>query len=140
MIIQVQDGDILHNSVRRVAFPINVEGINDTGFAGMIARRFWPELARIGRTECGTVLTKRKDGFEFFALCCRSMHDSWNNQKDTIKTCFDKIPGDEPICSISIGQGFLDLLSGADSKQIKDGMEESEKEIILYKPSMYTLD
>ena len=140
MIISTENGDILQNSTRRVAFPINVEGINDTGFAGIISRRFWPELAHVGRTERGEILIKRKDGYEFFALCCRSMHDCWYDQKETIKKCFDKIPGDAPICSLSIGEGFLVLLSGADSKQIKAGMEESQKAIILYAPSIYTLD
>ena len=68
MIIKTKNGDILQENEKRIAFAINTEGSNDAGFAGMISRRFWPELADIGETKLGTVLTKNVDGIEFFAV------------------------------------------------------------------------
>ena len=65
-------------------------------------------------------------------LVCHSLEEGWKNQTEIIKKCFDSIEGDEPIASISIGTGLVGMLSGADFGQIKDGMELSEKEIILY--------
>lgn len=132
MIIKTKNGDILKGNEKRIAFAINSEGINDAGFAGMISNRFWPELANIGETKLGTVLTKKLDGIEFFALCCHSLKDGWNNQQKIIKECFDAIPGDEPVASISIGTGLVGILSGANFDLIKEGMEASKKKIILY--------
>ncbi len=134
MIIKTKKGDILKGNENRIAFAVNVEGVNDAGFAGMISKRFWPELADIGETKLGTVLTKKVDGIEFFALCCHSLETGWDNQKEVIKECFDAIPGDEPVASISIGTGLIGRFSGANFGLIKAGMEASNAEIILYNP------
>lgn len=124
---------ILTGGETRIAFAVNTEGCNDSGFAGMIAGRYWPELAYIGECELGTVLTKTSDdGITFYALVCYSLEEGWKNQTEIIKKCFDSIEGDEPIASTSIGRWLPDMLSGADFAQIKDGMELSEKKIILY--------
>ena len=132
MIIKTKNVDILSQNEKRIAFAVNTEGVNDTGFAGMISNRFWPELAHIGKTKLGTVLTKKVDDVEFFALCCHSLKEGWNNQQEVIKDCFDAIPGDEPVASISIGTGLIGILSGANFALITAGMEASKKEIILY--------
>ncbi len=132
MIIKTTSGDILKGNETRIAFAVNTEGVNDSGFAGMISQRFWPELAYIGETQLGTVLTKEVDGVEFFALCCHSLENGWNNQKEVITKCFDAIPGDKPVASIAIGTGLVGVLSGANFALIKAGMEASKKEIILY--------
>lgn len=132
MIIRTKNGDILKGDEKRIAFAVNTEGLNDAGFAGIISKRYWPELADIGETKLGTVLTKKVDDIEFFALCCHSLENGWNNQEEVIKQCFDSIPGDEPVASISIGTGLIGLLCGADFRQIKAGMDASSKLIILY--------
>lgn len=133
MIIKNRQGnDILNGGETRIAFAVNTEGINDAGFAGLVSRRYWPELANIGKCKLGTVLTKTTDGITFYALVCHSLEDGWNNQTEIIKKCFDSIETDESIASISIGTGFVGVLSGADFGQIKEGMELSNKQIILY--------
>ena len=132
MIIEVKKGDILKSGEKRIAFAINCEGKNDSGFAGMISDEFWPELAHIGKTELGTVLTKKVKDVEFFALCCHSIEKGWRNQKEVIKQCFDSIPGDEPVASVSIGTGMIGFLTGANPYLIRTGMNISSKKIILY--------
>ena len=132
MIIQEKTGDILKGKENRIAFAVNTEGANDSGFAGMISRKYWPELAYIGETKLGTVLTKKVNSLEFFALCCHSLKEGWNNQQEIIKQCFDAISGDEPVASISIGTGLVGILSGANFTLIRAGMEASKKKIILY--------
>ena len=133
MIIEIKKGnDILAGNEKRIAFAVNSEGVNDSGFAGMISRKFWPELAFIGKTELGTVLSKRVGNVEYFALCCHSLKNGWGDQQKVIKQCFDAIPGDAPVASISIGTGVVGILSGAQFSLIKAGMEDSNKKIILY--------
>ena len=52
MIIEkLQGRDILKSGEKRIAFAVNTEGINDSGFAGMISRKYWPELAYIGKCD-----------------------------------------------------------------------------------------
>lgn len=134
MIIANKQGqDIMGGGDKRIAFAVNTEGYNDAGFAGMISERFWPELACIGACKLGTVLSKTTDsGLMLYALVCHSLRNGWMDQTNTIKKCFDSIEGDEPIASISIGTGLIGILSGADFKQIRRGMELSNKKIILY--------
>ncbi len=40
MIIKTKSGDILKGNEKRIAFAVNIEGVNDAGFAGMISSRF----------------------------------------------------------------------------------------------------
>jgi len=133
MIIEkLQGRDILKSGEKRIAFAVNTEGINDSGFAGMISRKYWPELAYIGKCELGTVLTKDSDDITFYALVCNSLRNGWQNQTEVIKKCFDSINTLGSIASISIGTGEVGILSGANFDEIKKGMELSEKKIILY--------
>lgn len=134
MIIKDNRGkDILKSNEKRIAFAVNAEGINDAGFAGQISCLYWPELAETEESPLGTVLTKTTDdGITLYALVCHSLEDGWKNQTETIKKCFDSIKTNEPIATISIGTGFIGLMSGADFSKIKKGMELSDKKIILY--------
>ena len=133
MIIEHKSGqDILAGGETRIAFAANTEGINDSGFAGVVSRRYWPQLANAGKCELGTVLKKECNGVTFFALVCHSLEGGWKEQTETIRKCFDQIEGDEPVASISIGTGLIGILSGANFAEIKAGMEASKAKIILY--------
>ncbi len=133
MIIKDKRGyDILKNNESRIAFAVNIEGYNDAGFAGMISRKFWPNLTYTDPCDLGTVLSKNVDGITFYALVCHSLKKGWFDETNIIKTCFDNIKCNEPIATISIGTGLIGMLSGADFEKIKKGMELSEKKIILY--------
>jgi hypothetical protein len=134
MIIATKRGDILNNDERRIAFAINTEGVTNDNWAGIIAQRYWPDLAKIGKTKLGTVLTKKTEGIELFALCCYSLQYGWHDQEGIINKCFNDIPGDEPIASVAIGTDFFDIKSGANVDLIQAGMHTSDKKIILYYP------
>ena len=132
MIIKEKTGNILREGENRIAFPINQEGINNSSFAGLISSLYWPELANIGETKLGSVLTKKTHNMEFYGICCYSLVYGWKNQYHIIRNCFNSIPGDAPVASVSIGEGMLGILNGANFNQIRAGMEASDKKIILY--------
>ena len=132
MVIATRRGNILCNCERRIAFAINTEGVMTSNFSQVISRRYWPELTKAGRNELGTVLTKKVEGIEFFALCCYSLENGWFDQEGTITKCFDSIPGDERVASTAIGTTFFDIHSGANVDLIQAGMRASNKKIILY--------
>lgn len=139
MIIKASGGDVFNTEAKHIAFAINKEGLNDSGFAGMVSSNYWHELAYCGFHEIGTVLSKRVGDITFHALVCHSLKEDWgSNQREVIKECFDKIPTDEPVATIAIGTGLIGILSGANFRQIICGMHESNKKIILY--SQYSLD
>ena len=136
MIKKILKQDIFTSKAKHIAFAINVEGINDAGFAGAVSSKFWPELAYIGESqklELGQVLSKETEDCTFHALVCHSLNDGWKNQTAIIKECFDEINcGDATIATIAIGTGLVGVLSGARFSEIKQGMEESKQDIELY--------
>ena len=78
MIIDVVEGDVLADAdAKVVVFAVNVEGANDAGFAGQVARAAWPELAHRGPTTPG-VLSHEHDGRRFYAIVCHSLgEEGW---------------------------------------------------------------
>lgn len=51
MIKKVIQNDIFSTNAKHIVFAINCEGLNDDGFAGMIAREYWHELEFCGFNE-----------------------------------------------------------------------------------------
>ena len=138
MIIKTINDNILESPDNNIAFAINKEGYNDSGFAGKIAYYYWPEIKHCGTHELGTVLSKTINDKTFHALVCHSLNNGWINQREIVKNCFDNIPTNEIISTVALGTGFEGFLSGADIKQILCGMYDSNKQLILY--SSFTLD
>ena len=133
MIVEIRQGqDILKSGAKHICFAVNTEGANDSGFAGLISRDYWPDLAYIGECELGTSLTHENDGVTYHALVCHSLHNGWNNSAEVIKQCFDSIQTDDEVATISIGTGFVGVLSGANFSEIRRGMEASSKRIVLF--------
>lgn len=133
-----KEQDIFEGELRRIAFAINTEGQNHSGFAKEVSCRFWPGLEKIGKHDLGTILTHTTpQGITFFALVCYSINDGWNvgwnkNQDEIIKKCFDSIESNEPIAAVNIGTECYHRLCGSNPSLIKKGMELSEKKIIVY--------
>lgn len=140
MIIKTIHDDVFKTDAKHIAFAINKEGINDSGFAGEVTSKYWNELEDCGKHEIGTVLSKTVGDKTFHALVCHSLENGWGNyQAEIIKECFDKIPANgEPIATIAIGTGFVGMLSGAKIRQIICGMHDSKQQIILH--AGYTMD
>ena len=140
MLVKVVQDDIFNSDAKHIAFAINTEGYNDSGFAGQISSKYWNELSNCGEHEIGTVLSKTVGDKTFHTLVCYSLHDGWGqNQAEVIKKCFDKIPANgEPIATIAIGSGFSGMVGGADFDQIAFGMYDSKQKIMLH--VWYTLD
>lgn len=134
MVVKTVQDNIFNSEAKHIAFAINTEGYNDSGFAGQVSRKYWNELANCGEHEIGTVLSKTIGDKTFHALVCHSLHGDWGeNQAEIIKECFDKIPADgEPIATIAIGTGLIGMLSGANFRQIVCGMHDSTQQIMLY--------
>lgn len=134
MVVKTVQDNIFNSEAKHIAFAVNAEGYNDSGFAGQVSRKYWNELANCGEHEIGTVLSKTIGDKTFHALVCHSLHGDWGeNQAEIIKECFDKIPADgDPIASIAIGTGLIGKLSGANFRQIVCGMHDSIQQIMLY--------
>ena len=140
MIVRAVQDDIFNSEAKHIAFAINTEGLNDSGFAGQVSGKYWNELANCGEHELGTVLSKKVGDKTFHALVCHSLNNGWGeNQSEIIRECFDKIPvNGESIATIAIGTGFIGMLDGVDFRQILCGMHDSKQQITLY--AGYTLD
>ena len=49
-----------------------------------------------------------------------------------VKQCFDSIPTEDEVATISIGTGLVGVLSGVNFSEIRRGMEASSKLIVLF--------
>ena len=136
MIIRKVPGDIFKGPEKHIAFAINVEGYNDSGFAGVISANFWPQLVNTGTQKLGTVLSKECKGRTFHAIVChglKSENGGWEQAPQMIKNGLDSInTNGEPIAIVPIGAGLVGMLSGADPKANIMGMEASKQKVILY--------
>ena len=56
MVVKTVQDDIFNSKAKHIAFAVNTEGYNDSGFAGQVSRKYWNELANCGEHELGTVL------------------------------------------------------------------------------------
>ncbi len=134
MVVKTVRDNIFNSEAKHIAFAINTEGFNDSGFAGQITSTYWPELENCGEHELGTVISKTIGDKTFHALVCHSLNNGWgDNQAEIIKKCFDLIPANgEPIATVAIGTGFGGRFGGANFRQIVCGMHDSQQQILLH--------
>lgn len=128
-------GDIFLAPQKHIAFAVNTQGNNNSGFAGQVSSRDWPELASTDGNKLGEVLKRKGNGKIYYALVCHSLEaDGWNETPRIAQECLDKIdaPDDEEIAVVLMGSGPVGRKQGADVEAILKGMEQSKKKLIVY--------
>lgn len=136
--VRAVQSNILDSDAKHIVFAINKEGYNDTGFAGEISKEYWEGLQKYSSDRFGKVFSKTIGDKTFYAIVCYSIDEGWpDNTREIIKESFDKIQSNgEPIDTIPIGTRYTEKLTGADFKEIVNGMQDSKQEIYLH--SNYT--
>lgn len=134
MIIGTKRGDILASPYTHILFAVNSEGVNDAGFANVVARKYWPELARTGPQELGTVLTKKVEGGRVLhALVCHSLkRGGWKNAQGWVEKCLETLDLPQQSAILLIGSSQLGLQQGADVFGILGAMARSRHQLIVY--------
>jgi hypothetical protein len=135
MIQNVVRGDILLSGRKHILFGVNTEGYNDAGFAGMIARRYLPQIANTGPMNLGDKLEFEAEGKTFHALVCHSLGvDGWTNAPRVIEETLNRIqlPAGEMLASIAMGSGLIGKMQGADPIEILGALHRSKPPIELY--------
>lgn len=136
MITNQVQGDIFAAPQRHIAFAVNVEGLNDSGFAGKVAERFWPELANIGKNKLGKVLTRKEGEKTYYALVCHSLtkRNGWKTTPKVVRECLDKlrVPKDEEIAVVLMGSGPVGQLGGANVSAIVDAIDAAKKKVVVF--------
>ena len=136
MIIGITKGDIFGTPYKHIAFAVNTEGFNDSGFAGVISRRYWSKLANNGGNELGEILTKEVGGKVFHALVCHSLgKDGWKQTPEIVEKCLDLLnlsPDGETLAIVLMGAGMIGQMQGADVLSILGAMARSNKQVEVY--------
>lgn len=136
MIASRVKGNIFDTPHKHIAFAVNTEGYNDSGFVGQVSSRYWPQLVNIGKKKLGEVLYHRSGDKTFHALVCHSPRESggWTKTPEMITKCLDSldVPDDQVIAILLIGSGLAGQMGGADSSAILRGMEQSKKKVVVY--------
>lgn len=135
-VLNVVQGDIFKSDHKHIMFAVNTEGANDAGFAGAVSHRYWPELATIGNTPNGTVRSKRVGERTFYAVTCHSLRDQngWLETSEVVYRALNEldIPPDDIVGVVAIGAGMIGAMTGADPGAIIEGMDRSNKNVIVY--------
>ena len=143
MVLDVVRGDILRANPKFILFATNIEGLNDSGFAGVVSERYWNELRYCGTSTMGEIRKKTvthpdfKDEVTFLALTCHSLKykDGWKLAPEAIKKALDSledIKDSDIIYSVWMGAGVVGALSGANPDSNFNALQECNKKIIVY--------
>ncbi len=135
VIIDTVRGDIFRSGVRHCIFAINAEGHNDEGFAGLVSRRFWPELAHTGGNTLGDVLKLKTANITLYAVVCHKQElGGWSQTPKFVEMAVNKlsIPADEAIGVVLMGGGPVGQSSGADTFAILGALARTNKRLVVY--------
>lgn len=136
MIADQVKGDIFTAKQKHIAFAVNMEGLNDSGFAGKVAEKFWPELANIGENKLGKVLVRKVGEKTYYALVCHSLikQNGWKKTPRIVRESLDKlrVPKNEEIAVVLMGSGPVGRLGGANVGAIVDAMSASKKKVVVF--------
>ena len=133
MIVKRVQGDVFKTHLKHIAFAVNTEGYNDSGFAGAVSSRYWPELANTGGNCLGEVLHHTSKGKTFHALVCHELKvNGWSQTPQLVEQCLDSISGNKEIAVVLMGSGFVGQMGGADVNAILGGIERSRKRVYVY--------
>lgn len=138
MVLTTVRGDIFDTACKHIIFAINMEGVNDAGFAGRVSSDLWPEIRYMMPSPLGMVIKKEiVDGRMLYAIVCHSLcADGWKKTPEVLEKCFQTeftdVSDDETIASVQIGGGLIGDMMGADTAAIREVMERSPKNFLLY--------
>lgn len=129
-------GDIFATSDKHIIFAINTEGYNDSGFAGAVSRKCWPELANTGGNKLGEVLTKKSGDKTFYAIVCHSLQakNGWGDSPQIIEKAINEMqfPETENASIVAIGAGMIGIMSGAPTVKIYEAFKKCKKNLSVY--------
>jgi len=135
MVVRQVTGDIFTASQKHIAFAINKEGENYSGFACAVAKLIWPDLMHLGG-KLGDVHSHKRGQKTYHALVCHSMigRKGWKDSPKYVRECLNKIrvPEDEEIAIVLIGSGPVGRSQGANVDAILAAMHKSSKRLVVF--------
>lgn len=132
MITKRVRGNIFETQDNHIIFALNTEGYNDGGFAGQVARSFFPEIENTGGNKLGEVLTKTVKEKTFYGIVCHSLNDGWNNADQVILKALNDMQFSESASIVSIGSGIIGIMSGSPTEKIENVLRECNKNLTVY--------
>lgn len=132
MIYSEIHGDIFTTKDKHIVFALNTEGFNDSGFAGAVARNYFPEIANTGGNALGEVLSKEINGKTFHGIVCHSLENGWENADQIILKALNELEVQNSISIIAIGTGLVGRLHGAPTSKIYEAFKECNKQLNCY--------
>lgn len=132
MIVDIVKRNVFGSGELEIAFAVNAEGINDSGFAGQVCQ-WWPGLANVGPTILGSALSEFRGGVRFHAVCCHSLGRSgWTGAPAHILSALDSIKTINPIAVVLMGNGPVGQMQGADVMANLSAIARSQKRCVVY--------
>jgi hypothetical protein len=135
MIINVINGDILQTPLKHIAFAANTSGYHDSGFSGVIAQKFVPQIANTGKRKMGEVISFTSGDRIFHGLVCHSLEkDGWIGAPGAIEKCLNRIDvtDNEPVAIVLMGGSIIGKMSGVDVVANIKAIHQSKRNCVIY--------
>ncbi len=135
MIVERVCGDIFASAHKHIAFAVNTRGDNNSGFAGVVSGRYWPEIEHTGRVRLGATASHVAGKRTYHALVCHRLgQGGWKETPKVVTECLDAldVPEGETIAVVLMGSGPIGLRDGADVAAIIAGLEASKKKLVVF--------
>lgn len=135
MITAIKHKNILKTTQKHIAFAINAEGINDSGFVSSIAEKHCPSLRYTGIRKLGDVVTFKTKTRAFHGLVChRLSRHGWKHSPKYIEQGLNKIHilPNEQIAIVVLGGGDVGKKMGANVERNVQAIHRAKKNCVLY--------
>ena len=157
MIKEEIKGNVFESDCDHIVFAVNVEGLNDSGFAGAVTKEIWPELRYRKDCKLGDVYTHLEcdDGTNeeprdktFHAVVCHSLSTAqggWSSAPDIILKALNELPIKqhrerdfskgrvyETVAIVKIGDDPVGKVMGADVVAIMGAVDRSSTDVTVY--------
>ena len=134
VIIEEKIGDIFEAPEKYTAFAVNTNGVNDSGLAGMMFRKY-PNLAltypNFHPIPAGAHFFDISKDKVLCLLAAHTLGEPWDHEKTQIAiNGLSEIQ--EPIAIVKIGTGMIGQMLNADWDKIRKMLENSPAKFVIY--------
>jgi len=143
MITTIEHKSIFKTKLKHIAFAINAEGMNDSGFVASIAEKYFLSLRYNRIRKLGDVVTFKTKTKTFHGLVChRLSRNGWKNSPKYIEQGLNKIQTlhNEQIAIVVLGGGEVGKKMGANVARNLQATHRAKKNCVLYSLDYDTLE
>lgn len=144
MILGMVEANIFNAEEDHIFFALNVDGKNNSNFVKEVSQKLnWPEIQQYEPCRLGHVFKKKHEGKMYYGLACYSLHSEigWMYTPEIILNFLDSdiaddfgvvVAMDKTLATIMLGNDKESKSLGANPNKIREAIQESKRDVIIY--------